>query len=142
MNREILYRGKQINNEKWHYGDLFKFGNKRYINICPRFVDEYIVEEDKIALYSFGNFIEVIPETVGQYTSLKDMFGEKVFEGDYIYCDSDEEIGIVKFDEGEFVCVYGDVIDENRFADIIACSHVIGNIHDNPKLMEYTENEN
>ena len=134
MNREILFRGKNEKIKKWIYGSLLEFLNGDcYICKFPDFFD--VDKTDALDMYA------VNPETIGQYTGVKDMFGEKVFEGDYIYCDADEEIGIVKFDEGEFVCVYGDVIDENRFADIIVCSHVIGNIHDNPGLVGDTENE-
>lgn len=139
MNREILYRGKQINNEKWHYGDLLKFGNKRYINICPRFVDEYIVEEDKIALYSFGNFIEVIPETVGQYIELTDKNGLTIFEGDiikwhdeWIDCDF---VGVVEFDHcsAAFKIRVG-----NELISLLDYEYTIkiGNIHDNLEMLK------
>lgn len=138
MSDEILYRGKQINNGKWHYGDLLKFGNKCYVNICPRFVDEYIVEEDKIALYSFGNFIEVIPETIERYTGLIDRNGVKIFEGDILEAINGNR-GYVMFINGAFMksCNSKDM----PFLIASDVNTVIGNIHDNPELIGGTENE-
>lgn len=132
--REILFRGKRKDNGEWVKGDLRqdKDLGESYISGWNYYTDCAGAEREPFEH-------EVIPETVGQYTGVIDMFDEKVFEGDYIYCDADEEAGIIKFDDGEFVAIFGNVIDSNQFADIMGCSRVFGNIHDNPKLLGFTE---
>ncbi len=99
MKREILFRG-QDNRRNWHYGYL-------HINT--------IVSEDKYYINSRcyadnPNFIEVIPETVGQMTDSTDINGNNIFEGDIVNQKSvlfgDEELnftGKVIFAEGAWV---------------------------------------
>lgn len=143
MNREILFRGKEINNEKWHYGDLLRFGNKRYINICPRFVDEYIVEDDKIALYSFGNFIEVIPEAIGRYTGLTDRNGVKIFEGDIIK-GKGKNVFVVEYNQNiaSFITKgFGILSCPCMNIGTMKSYEVIGNIYDNPDMLGEIENK-
>ena len=74
MNRETLFRGKSVETNEWVYGsDIFeKYGNTPYI-----------------CYFEYGTFVnikqvEVIPETVGEFTGMTDKNEAKIFEGDII----------------------------------------------------------
>ena len=119
MTREILFRGKRIDNNEWVYGvaGYHKYREKWYI--CDEELENY----------------EVIPETIGQYTGLKDKNGNKIFEGDIIkthYIDNEEIT--VKFDEdrgGYYPFASGDGCGCCEMYVVPPyASEVVGNIYD------------
>ena len=122
--REYLFRGKRIDNGEWVEGDLHK--NKEFTKAHIHPIGERVKSTD------------VIPETVGQYTGLTDKNGKKIFEGDVVkYRNTEMEfegVGEVCWNEvlsawliGEHVALY---------ACTIRLYEVIGNIYDNPELLE------
>ena len=135
--REIIFRGKRIDNGEWVYGSLFVGFKKSYI--CP----------EAIAMYNFdgalclGGFIEVDPSTGGQYTGLKDKHGKKIFEGDILgsrydklYPD-DVSIEVVKwFRNGWYIQQENNLPDALCEYGVLPYSEVIGNVHDNPELIK------
>lgn len=139
--REILFRGKRLNNGEW----VESFYNHLP---CGRFgADEHMIqtvlENGKI-----GMLYDIDPSTVGQYTGLKDKNGKWIFEGDIVaqnWYDYDEprddSFGNVEF--FEYDCSFS-VMDVNKdgFMPLGRCGsyhwevEVIGNVHDNPELLE------
>ena len=130
--REILFRGKRIDNGEWVEGNLF----------VPDKVDfrkppTEILMGTNIVRISY----EVDPETVGQYTGLKDKNGKRVFEGDilgtrYYYLSPDNvAVEVVKWFCNSWVIQEGDhlptMVEED---EIMPYSEVIGNVHDNKEL--------
>lgn len=118
MNREILFRGKRIDNGDWVY-DYFERMNGY----------SYIVNENMRRVRE-----AVIPETVGQYTGFTDKNGVKIFEGDILKFLSGNYVVEWHHDHGKFLQV-----DRQFSREIFICineSEIIGNIYDNPELLE------
>lgn len=115
--REILFRGKRVDNGEWVYGDLEHNGKN-----IPKWVD--------------GE--EVIPETVWQYTGLKDKNGNKIFEGDIIKGSWNTVFGVY-FDEDYLQYRAKEKSGSHHEIDYYGESYrleVIGNVYDNPELLE------
>ena len=147
--REILFRGKRMDNGEWAVGYLYEH-EPALVGIAS---ENDVPEPSKwfIARTGFADwnmprpveFVEIDPSTVGQYTGLKDKNGKRIFEVDilrscydnlYPY---DESIEVVKWflngwhiQQGEY---HPDAMDGDG---VMPYSEVIGNIHDNPELLE------
>lgn len=116
--REILFRGKDIISGEWITG--------------------FLVDGSHI-----GSWLEcepVNPATVGQFTGLTDTNGTKIFEGDIVegadFTAEDGGYGVVSFVDGAFEVNGNNVtgtFHENYWGREF---EVIGNIHDNPELLE------
>lgn len=136
--REVLFRGKRIDNGEWLEGDLLTPTQEGFLQV-------YEISDTHSVM---GDRYEVEPETVGQYTGLTDKNGKKIFEGDIIRIDSScyDDIYITKvFDYNGTLCVdiwhreYDQTAIAFAFDDWDTTGdevEVIGNIHDNPELLE------
>ena len=129
MNREIIFRGKDFLKEEWVYGDLVK--TKNFVAIKKTNGDYF-------------HPTQVSPNTVGQYTGLKDKNGKQIFEGDilgYIGKRKDNMNKVyrrkVVFHEGMFALLSKELpaysaLNYHCMEDGRSAWSVIGNIHDNP----------
>lgn len=131
--REILFRGKRTDNGKWEYGSLL---SPNEFNEIPHIVYiDYLNEYGEIGEIS----TPVIPETVGQYTGLTDKNGVRIFEGDIVrYGDT---IHRAVFEQRNGTAYFGlvyssfETLPFGHYQDLKQIE-VIGNIHDNPELLE------
>lgn len=125
--REILFRGKLLSDGSWSEGNL---------NITKQGVT--VIRPDITPIGTYGR---VDPETVGQYIGLEDANGTKIFEGDIVE-DPCDGLFIVRWEDNS--CGFEPFSDSKN-----NCGHcggglwheickVIGNIHDNPELLEVT----
>ena len=136
--REILFRGKRVDNGEWVYGYFVKM------------LWEYSI----IPLEDENTVYPVVLETVGQYTGLKDKTGRKIFEGDVVSCPSNVCRPLFNYDTARETYIYEVVYQDELTAFIMknkdkqALSYeylllvgtvdkceVIGNIFDNPELL-------
>lgn len=132
MKREILFRGKAYDG-KWVCGDLKHLTSGLGIATC---------KDDVFSCTRVDN------DTIGQYTGLKDKNGKKIFEGDileYIGKRKDNMNKVyrrkVVFHEGMFTLLSKELqaysaLKHHCMEDGRSAWRVIGNIHDNPELIE------
>ncbi len=141
--REILFHGKRADNGEWVEGDLLQ---TRYHS---GHIEYQIMPQTPVS-----SAVPVLPETVGQYTGLTDRNGKKIFEGDivkthYANAQKSDFIEQVVFHNGKFCAYFSNQLckqwvnlydgtehlpqDKSVYMDSV---EVIGNIHDNPELLE------
>jgi uncharacterized phage protein (TIGR01671 family) len=132
--REILFRGKTIDGD-WTYG-YYVFAPKR-TGMFGQTISEADFDKHYILTMKYNLVKEINPETVGQYTGLCDKNGNKIFEGGIVdILTENEEIGIVIYDDGGFL-VGADGFCVDFHSNINGTDlDIVGNIHDNPELME------
>ncbi len=158
--REILFRGKRTDKGTWIEGNLIHcvlMDGRNYTCILE-------ADDSDSSPWEFpylccetgcidGYARPVNPETVGQFTGLTDKKGKRIFEGDIVRHHNDnpdseiEEKGVVFWDEkycgwrrtsnGAF---HHGVVDTYRLSPDCLYEN-IGNIHDNPELLEVSGDE-
>ena len=132
MTREILFRGKRTDNGEWVEGFYSCVLDTHYI-ITGRFdsLTNGIINSEAY---------KVDPSTVGQFTGLTDRNGVKIFEGDIVRYG---QRGKVEYNSGsaQFTLNFTNSTYEG-FDKIPFCDcEVLGNIHDNPELLEVSGDE-
>jgi hypothetical protein len=131
MNREILFKAKRKDNGEWVEGNLItneRNENQKYIG--------YIFDERNGIIEDF-DLIEVIPDTLCQYTGLTDKNGKRIWENDilelpdedgYFKCEWEEDTARFVLNGDEFLF---------DFEAYYGCECVIaGNVYDNADLLE------
>ena len=142
MNEKFLYRAKCIDADRWVEGNLL-------IDTCGCFIcADLCINNRKYKDRHYGYEImeirafEIDPSTICQCTGLKDKNGKLIWENDIVS-------GKMYLDHGQ----WGESVDDKRivewdddYARFIPCSYmkldkyeVIGNIFDNPELLEVGE---
>lgn len=123
MKRQIKFRGKTTANGHWVYGSLIDYGDNTF------------------AIRNSKSQPWVQPDSIGQFTGLRDRNGKEIYEGD-ILKDKIGKADVITYDSLAFnLCIAyastpGGVCDtffggNNPLRDLV----VIGNIHDNPELL-------
>ena len=140
--REILFRGKTYN-DKWVQGLL--------VQMDDRLTQIRKLGSDGIGYYDYS----IVPSTVGQYTGLTDKNGKKIFEGDIlegIRYGNEERAEVLWIDKAASWGIRYSFREKNesgytswlnsawfRSINDARAPVVIGNIHDNPELLEVKE---
>lgn len=135
---ERLYRGKRIDNGEWVYGFYFCMYHDDDREHLHHFIIPLNVSIPKDR--PIGEIqVEVDPDTVGQCVSdLPDKNGKKIFEGDIVsgFFNHEKIVGYIFYGSDASFFIQRDGlfgIGLNNASDWL---EVIGNIHDNPELME------
>lgn len=110
--RSMKFRGKRIDNGEWKYG-------------------YYVYVNDKHYIFKEHVWWEVIPETAGQYTGLKDRNGKEAYEKDRVRGTIDGELHewAIEWEETDAYCGWSIGLDNIPF-------EIIDNVHQNPELIE------
>ena len=144
--REIKFRGKRVDNGEWVYGCFAEFVNYLDGDTKPgiQVTNQVPSGFDRMIPAFETELVEVIPETVGQYTGLYDKNGVEIYEGDIITTDLERPYLIVEYRNGAFMSNCNDGLEDcydiffgtsEEPKEVYKYIEVIGNIYENPELM-------
>lgn len=132
---DVVFRGKRVDNGVWVYGF---YGHKPNGNeVEEHFIRQWNFSCSSNPAHTYFQDILVIPDTVGQYTGYSDKTGGWIFSGDIV--ESGTCIGVVEFENGTFVVKSNSGYTHKAVILKQAVWSLIGNIHDNPELLEGEE---
>lgn len=134
MTREILFRGKRIDNGEWVEGLLSKRRAREIQGGVVAYTGEWEWYINSHESPYIGTW-RVDPATIGQFTGLTDLYGDKIFEGDilespYLNLTLGEVLRRYKVYEFSYYLNSRDIVSDN-----VGSAYIIGNIHDNPELL-------
>ena len=115
--RTIKFRGQREDTKEWVYGDLIHYNEQFVINVY----------ETEVGYYAYQ--VPIIPKTVAQFTGLLDKNGTEIYEGDIV------DDNVIEFICGEFVGINEEYGIGRIMNALSEDGEVIGNIHDNPELL-------
>ena len=145
--REIKFRGftddeATPQKNKWVFGDFYRKGNNSLAG-----------DEETMFFIRENNLYDrkIAPNSLGEYTGLKDKFGKEIYEGDIVEFLVDEPlaenrekriiVGFVDFDRGSFWLntkkrFYdgANYTDETLLSNFAYCCEVVGNIYEKPQI--------
>lgn len=145
--REILFRGKRVDNGEWIEGNLYESKMSGCYILIPQIK---VRRKDGVVIGDTFTVHEVAHETIGQFTGLYDKNGKRIFEGDivsqnrngfetlYVTIFTDKDVGSCgccypSFDGIGFVFESVKGTRANVF-DMYPLE-VVGNIHDNKEML-------
>lgn len=138
MRSTIKFRGKDLETDKWVYGDLLQYNEGGVaIGIHGTFIDDG---------YHFNEFWDRCPivddETIGQFTGLHDCNDKEIYEGDILLLGESSICEVRWNDKASSFCIrfsFEHVSETKAIGLWQECERnieVIGNVHDNPDLLE------
>ena len=130
MEDRYLFKAKRVDNGEWVVGYIARYGHtgKEKYYIIPSYASD---------LYSFL----IDKNTICQCTGLKDKNGNLIWENDIVNCLAEECCGYIGWNEDEAgfyfnVLLEDGTYEEEHIYDYVDCMDVIGNVFDNPELLE------
>lgn len=141
--RKILFRGKRTDNGEWVCG-YYVLRKRPYFKDKGANFEHIICDNLVIDDFNDKQFVDTIPitysvdpETVGQYTGLTDTNDRKIFEGDIVWYDYEEERGIIQWDNDTARFIITCSTFTVDFDNVYGCElEIVGNVYDDPELLK------
>lgn len=132
MEDRYLFKAKFDDSDRWVKGQLVEV-NDTYL-IIPNHASKILA-----GWFSASNIIEVKKDTVCRYTGLKDRNGNLIWENDIVKINNSKVNTLITFRDFEIICTIPNEKYYKHRLEYDTEYEVIGNIFDNPELLEVQE---